>query len=340
MKKNYISLLLIFSLLFLTCCSPDKQLQSCELEVKKFILDGNRLKIITEGSENCTGITVKFDHGNDWIAFFVNFTPKILKNAPPFGFSKKASFNKGYASLGVDKHIRKITDSPIILNEDTKINESNGKIEVSWSFLVKDTQDLSKIAILNDSKKIITISRLNKNDCSFIYNNLISEPKYVEQLPVSLELFPFKKFLSFCSKKWRINGPDKLIQEIFGVTDDDIKKLKKSGELELVNFLKILKKSDLKREKHFKTSGKLCKILITPFDARVHKKLSHFGFVFYAEKINKESFEQEFEVPVIELPKGSYIIRAIGNRYHGTSKLVNCYGGDKITLAIPVMPNI
>ncbi len=342
MKKNSILLFLIFIPVLLICCSPSKGVKSCELKVKKFSLNGDKIKIVTVNRENCAGINMNFDYDSKKFTFFVNFTPKILKNAPPFGFSKKAPFDNDYTSLGVDRHIRRVTDSPIVLNEDTKIKtfESRGKIEISWSFFVKNAKKLSDITIFNDSKKTVTISRLNKEDCGVIYNSLISKPRYVKRLPRSPEIFPFKKFLSFCSQKWQINDPDELIHEFFGITENDLKTLKDSGRQELVNFLKTLEESDLKTKKHYNASGKRCKILVTPVDAIVHEKLGPSWFVFYVEKINKESFEQKFEGPVIELPKGSYIIRAIGNRYNGRSPLVNCYGGENITLAIPVMPNI
>ncbi len=342
MEQNNFFLMSIFPILFLACCSPPKRQQPCELHVKGFSFTGNELKIVTESTEGCTGTTIELDHGNGRFYFFVNFTSGILKNAPPFGFSQKSPLDSNYVSLGVEKNIRKISGTPIALTENTSIEslESRGKTKVKWSFRAENGKGISKITVLNDPQKAITISRLNRRDCGFIYNSIISEPRHVKRLSPPPRIFPFKKFLSFCSKKWRVNDPEKLVQEIFVVTDEDIKRLEKAGEQQLATFLKTLEKSDLKSEKHYNASGQACNILVAPVDARAHEQLTVPGFVFYAEKINEESFQQKFEGPVIEVATGSYIIKAIGDRYHGRSTLVNCHGGDNITLAIPVMPNI
>jgi len=240
--------------------------------------------------------------------FYVNFEPKIVNNAPPDGFSVKIQ-NRHYTSLGVDGNIIE-KDLPVCLKSESKIKILKDHILIKWLIRLEDIGKLSKIELPS-----ITIKHPSNDECRFAYNNHLTTPR---QKPV---FYPFDKFLNFCKSKWIAEEKNKPYIEIFKLSYEDIKKLQKRGDTTLLNFLGFSKQSN-------HSSKGSCNIHILLYDSKNYEKLNPKKFKFHLEKLNKETYERDFDKDSIDVANGGvYVIRATSGEYSGKSKVIICKGG-------------
>ena len=287
---------------------------SCNLKLLSFDVNKS-INLTLQSDKKCKGysVAIALKNGKSY-NFYVNFSPKIVNQAPPFGFS--LSDGKEFVSLGVDKNI---IDSKLDakLLEDSKIENAKGGFVTKWDIYIKELDSLQKIAAKN-----IEIKHMGKRECKMVYLHYLSKQRSKD---VNIDA---KRFINFCKKSWIINDKNLLLNQLFKVATKDLKDAKNRDILEFIN------------DKPIKSSNKKsCKINIKLINSVNLKPISDRGFSFVVEKINDESYSKIYKKSSFELLKGSYGISVVGNRFSGQSQIINCDGGD-YNVTIPLKPHI
>ncbi len=290
---------------------------SCNLKVLNFDINDS-INLTIHSSKKCKGYGVKLKlKDNSAFKFYVNFTPKIVNQAPPFGFS--LSDGKEFISLGVDKNI---IDSKLDakLLENSKIYDIKNGFNIYWHISLKNLNELQKITAEN-----IEIRHMDSNKCKILYLSYLSKTR---DKPITVDK---NKFINFCKSTWVINDSNSLLEELIKISTSNLKSIKEGNNSEILNFIK--------GTKHKKSNKKSCKIYVDLIDMNSLNPINSNNFTFWVEKINGESYERKFKKSSFKLLKGSYGIKAISKRYSGTSQIINCDGGDYY-VTIPVFAHI
>lgn len=303
MRKTLVFLLLLF---FIASCQPKND--TCSVKIKNFGTPNNTIYLKTKNNKNCKGFKINLTYNKKIFSFYVNFEPRMVNNAPPYGFSAKTP-NKDYLSLGVDGNIIE-RNLPVYLRSESKIEILKDYVLIRWVIKPKDINKISKIEVADT-----TIKHPSNKDCQLAYNDYLTTPR---QKPA---FYPFDKFLNFCKSKWLIEREDKPFRMIFRVSSEDIKELQKRGNAALLSFLGFAKQ---KR----RPSKDSCNIHILLYDAKNYKRLSPTGFNFRLKKLNKETYERAFYKDNIAVNKGMYVINALSKNCSGKSKVIICKGGE------------
>ncbi|AEA34564.1 hypothetical protein [Hippea maritima] len=305
MRKSLVFLPLLF---FLISCQPKKQ-NPCNIKTNNFSLSNNTILLETKNNKSCRGFKIKLIYNKEIFTFYVNFEPKIVNNAPPYGFSVKIP-NKDYLSLGVDGNIFE-RNLPVYLRNESKIEILKDYVLVRWVIKPKDINRISKIEIGN-----VIIKHPSNKDCQLTYNDYLTTPR---QKPT---FYPFDKFLNFCKSKWLIERKDKPFRVIFRVSDEDIKELQKRGNVALLSFLGFVKQKT-------QAFGDRCNIHILLYDSKNYKRLNPTGFRFHLKKLNKEAYEMSFDEESVAVASGGvYVIRTTSSEYWGKSRIIICKKGE------------
>ena len=303
--KAILLLLLLFGSLFAN---------NCKLKVLKFDIDSS-LHLTLESNKECKGYGVDLElKDGDKFTFYVNFRPKIVNQAPPFGFS--LSNGKGYISLGVDKNI---IDSKLDakLLEDSKIESVKNSSITYWHIYLKELDSLKKITASG-----VEIKHMGQRECKMVYLN------YLTQVRVKEPNVDMGRFINFCKSTWIIDNKDLLLNQLFKMTTKDLKNPKNRDILEFI------------KEKPIKKSTKnSCKVTVKLVHAISLQPISDSSFTYIVEKINNESYHKLYKKSSFELLRGSYGISVVGDRFSGQSRLINCEGGD-FYVTIPLFPHI
>lgn len=292
--------------------------KNCNLKIVHFDINQS-VKLIIQSSKKCKGYGVKlFLKNNSVYSFYVNFTPKITKEAPPFGFSFQLKGEK-YHSLGVDKNIIGIKSKVKLLKDSSIKNDKNG-FRVYWHISLDNINTLKEISFDN-----IKLKHTSPKECKRVYLTYLTKPRE-QNITVKSG-----KFINFCKSSWSIQDSNSLLNEIFHLTPSNKKNLKKRKNRDILEFIS---------NKHSKNvNQKSCKIYVNLINSHNLQAINSKDFIFLVEKINKEFYKRKFKNSSFEILRGVYGIKAISNRYSGTSQIINCDGGDYY-VTIPVFAHI
>ncbi len=286
--------------------------KSCNLKLLNFDVNKS-INLTLQSDKKCKGysVAIALKNGKSY-NFYVNFTPKIVNQAPPFGFS--LFDGKEFISLGVDKNI---IDSKLDakLLEDSKIDTLKSGYSTYWHIYLKNLDALKEINAAN-----IEIRHTGIRECRMVYLNYLTQPRE-KKVTVKRD-----EFIDFCRKSWSINDKNSLLSELFRFNKSDLNK-----SSEIFKFMES--------EAPKKSNKKSCKISIDLVNRNTLYPVDSRGFTFLVEKVNNESFSKVYKKSTFELPKGLYGIRAVERNFSGRSQIINCNGGD-LHVTIPVYAHI
>ena len=321
-------MLLIYALLI--TLGRSEEAQACRLDVLKALHAKNRTEITVRTSVDCPGYRAIVETTDRKRIFYrVNFSPWIVDNAPPMGFSIRTPETKDFESLGVDAHLRESTYNGIALDPKSKIDtDTRNRIRVRWIWKLRKDRRIEKIIFETPDEKSL-LSHPSPEDCGLIHDAAQRAPDYGEK--DQNEQISFETFNRWCLRQWRPEIENGLLQIPLDLKGA-LEAAQKEGRENIVTLLQRLNAS----KPNPVSQAESCRIdvsLLYP-----NHRLGEYRDRYTVKRIDGKIYKRDARGS-ITVPKGVYVIELLNDRMHGRSEPIECKGG-KIHAKVYAVPHI
>lgn len=294
-----------------------QEMKHCAFTVRNVTQKSHSLTLKLDSDRECPGYRlIAMLKNGEKVIYRANFTPKIVDNAPPMGFSVLFPGADEFESLGVDGHLRHLEYMGMRLSTSTKILDlNNTTIEVRWVWKTRMPEMIEKIAVKYSSEKF-TLMHQSESECATIYDFHLMEPVYGNS---SDDVLSFDLFKKWCMGQWQPLQKRGVLRLIMNVPSA-IESARRDGRKDIVKFLSRGRKSE-------SSEGNTCRIEVgLLYRNRLRRVEQNYDGEFVIKKINGEGFERRAR-GYVTVPRGVYVIEILNSHMHGRSVPIDCKGG-------------
>jgi len=315
--------------LLMGCENADEAYRNCEVALMQAVSTHREINLTLRSGPDCPGYRIRLDTPNDSIVYRVNFTDRIVENAPPYGFSIKKTDKEEFESLGVDGNLVSVDGNGIRLDPSSRIRidkDTNATVWWRWH-LGSGTDILCRIRVEAAGKTVLKLERIDKKSCRKLYDAWILRPRHLRGSKPILRLLSWKRFEKECSRAWSLQASGAVMNKwLLGFDTDRF--LKPAGRFSTPP------RDDRNGENARKRSDACTLYLgvVLP-DGWVDGTTLRS---YLLEKLNKERYEKRLEGNEIRIYPGVYRIRLLGAyRSKNPWKNVICNGAEEWEILFP-----